>query len=258
MGEEADANRAGFPVRRDHAMEEAAGWSREPTATTEDASSFGEASQVPGAQGAMLTIWGRSTSSNVQKVLWTCEELALPYERIDAGREFGKVDEAWFGMMNPNRLVPTVRDGDLILWESNTVMRYLANSYGGDALYPAEPGARSQVERWMDWQLSTLAPAAAAVFWALVRPPAGGPDPARLDADIAKLGQIWALVDRELAGRPYVAGDRLSLADIALGNSVRRWFHFAIERPHLPHLAAWHARLGERPGFQKHMMGPVV
>jgi glutathione S-transferase len=206
----------------------------------------------------MLTIWGRATSSNVQKVLWTCEELAVPFERIDAGREFGLVGEDWYAAMNPNRLVPTVRDGELILWESNTVMRYLASRYGGEALHPAEPGARALVECWMDWQLSTLAPAIGPVFWALVRPSPGGPDAAGIAALIAKLSRTWTLLDQELAHRPYVAGDRLSLADIAMGNSIRRWYALSFERPALPHLAAWHARLAERPGFQKHLMGPVV
>jgi glutathione S-transferase len=206
----------------------------------------------------MLTIWGRATSSNVQKVLWTCEELGLAFERIDAGREFGKTDEDWYAAMNPNRLVPTLRDGDLVLWESNTIMRYLANRYGGEALYPVEPGARALVERWMDWQLSVLAPSIAPVFWGLVRPPAGGVDPVLMDAHIAKLAKTWELLEHVLGRHAYVAGDRLSFADIVLGNSVRRWFWFPIARPDLPNLAAWHARLGERPGFQRHLMGPVV
>ncbi|HEV2676796.1 MAG TPA: glutathione S-transferase family protein [Aliidongia sp.] len=206
----------------------------------------------------MLTIWGRATSSNVQKVLWTCEELSLAFERMEAGREHGQVDQDWYAAMNPNRLVPTLRDGELILWESNTIMRYLANRYGGAALYPVEPGPRALVERWMDWQLSILAPAIAPVFWGLIRPPAGGVDPAQLAGHVDRLARTWALVDRELAQHPYVAGDRLSLADIAMGNSVRRWYAFSFERPDLPNLAAWYARLGERPGFRKHLMGPVV
>lgn len=206
----------------------------------------------------MLTIWGRTTSSNVQKVLWTCDELGLPFERIDAGREHGVVDQDWYAELNPNRLVPVVRDGDLVLWESNTIMRYLANSYGGEALYPAKPSARALVERWMDWQLSVLAPAIGPVFWALVRPSPGGPDATQLAAFVEKLGQTWALLDRHLADQPYVAGDSLSLGDIALGYAVRRWFWFDIARPELPHLAAWHKRLAARPGFQTHLMGPVV
>ncbi len=206
----------------------------------------------------MLTIWGRSTSSNVQKVLWTCEELGLPFERHDAGREFGKVDEDWYAALNPNRLVPTLIDGDQVLWESNTIMRYLANRYGGAALYPTDPAGRARVERWMDWQLSTLAPSIAPVFWGLVRPPAGGVDPILIDAHVAKLAKTWELLERVLGRQPYVAGDSLSLADISMGHSVRRWFWFPIVRPDLPNLAAWHARLAERPGFRKHLLGPVV
>jgi glutathione S-transferase len=206
----------------------------------------------------MLTIWGRSTSSNVQKVLWCCEELGLPFERIDAGREFGKLDEDWYGALNPNRLVPAVRDGELILWESNAILRYLANRYGGEALYPADPAARSHVDRWLDWQLSTLGLAIAPVFWTLVRPSAGRADPALLQTYVERLAQVWRLLDAHLATRPYLAGDRLSLAELAMGNSIRRWYAFDIERPDLPHLAAWYERLSARPGFQKHVMGPVV
>ena len=213
---------------------------------------------MPGAQSAMLTIWGRATSSNVQKVLWTCEELAVPFDRIEAGREHGQVDQDWYAEMNPNRLVPTMRDGAVILWESNTIMRYIANRHHGEALYPAEPVARALVERWMDWQLSTLAPAIGPVFWALIRPSPGGPDAGQVAGFIDKLAKTWRLLDGVLARHPYVAGDRLSLADIAMGNSIRRWYAFDFERPDLPNLAAWHARLGERPGFRKYLMGPVV
>jgi glutathione S-transferase len=241
-----------------HAMEETAGWSAGHAATMNDASSIAEGSQMPEGEDAMLKIWGRSTSSNVQKVLWTCDELGLPFERIDAGREHGQVDQDWYATLNPNRLVPTLRDGDLVLWESNTIARYLANRYGGEALYPAEPGARALVERWMDWQLSTLASAIGPVFWALVRPSANGPDATQLAALIDKLARTWQLVDRELMNHPYVAGDNLSLADIVMGSSIRRWYAFSFERPDLPNLAAWYRRLSTRPGFQAHLLGPIV
>jgi len=206
----------------------------------------------------MLTIWGRATSSNVQKVLWCCDELGLGYERIEAGREFGRVGDAAYQAMNPNALVPTLVDGDLVVWESNTILRYLCNRYGGEHLYPADPAARSRVDRWLDWQLSTMAPAIGPVFWALVRPPEGGSDPKVVAALAERLAQVWTLLDRQLAERPYVAGAALSLADLALGNSIRRWYSFAAARPELPHVAAWYRRLGERPGFRTHIMTPVV
>jgi len=206
----------------------------------------------------MLTIWGRATSSNVQKVLWCCDELGLAYQRLDAGREFGKVDEPDYRALNPNGLVPTLVDGAVTVWESNAVNRYLCNRYGGERLYPAEPAARAKVDQWLDWQLTTMAPAIGPVFWALVRPPAGGTDPASVPPLIERLTQAWTLLDRQLATRPYLAGKTLSLADLAFGNSARRWFFFPFERPELPHVAAWYARIGARPGFQKHIMTPVV
>jgi glutathione S-transferase len=206
----------------------------------------------------MLTIWGRATSSNVQKVLWCCDELGLAYERIEAGREFGRVGDAAYQAMNPNALVPTLVDGDLVVWESNAILRYLCNRYGGERLYPADPAARSRVDQWLDWQLTTMIPAIAPVFWALVRPPAGGSDMKAVAVLAEKLAQVWTLLDRQLADRPYVAGETLSLADLALGNSIRRWYFFALERPELPHVAAWYQRLGDRPGFRTHVMAPVV
>jgi glutathione S-transferase len=206
----------------------------------------------------MLRIWGRATSSNVQKVLWCCDELRLAYDRIDAGREFGQVDGRSYRALNPNGLVPTLIDGDTVVWESNAIMRYLCNRYGGEHLYPTDPAARAVVDQWLDWQLTTLAPAIGPVFWALIRPPAGGPDMAVVAKQVVKLGQVWTLLDAHLAHRPYVTGTALSIADLAMGNSARRWFAFDLERPDLPNLEAWFARLGERPGFRSHVMTRVV
>ena len=206
----------------------------------------------------MLTIWGRSTSSNVQKVLWCCDELDLAYQRIDAGREFGQVDEPAYRTLNPNGLVPTLVDGDLVIWESNAILRYLCNRYGGEPLYPAAPAARAQVDQWLDWQLTTLGPAMTPLFWGLVRTPEAERDMKAIEAMAKRAGQAWRLLDSRLAGHPYVAGPSLSIADLALGNAVRRWYSFALERPMLPHLAEWYRLLGERPGFRTHVMTPVV
>src|ERR1700689_1946556 len=165
----------------------------------------------------MLTIWGRATSSNVQKVLWCCDELALAYERIDAGREFGKVGDPAFRAMNPNGLVPVLVDGDLIIWESHAILRYLCNRYGGERLYPSDPVARSAVDQWLDWQLSILGPAITPIFWTLARTPEAERDMKALAIQSVKLEQAWPLLDRQLASRPYVAGETLSIADLASG-----------------------------------------
>jgi glutathione S-transferase len=206
----------------------------------------------------MLTIWGRATSSNVQKVLWCCDELGLAYERIDAGREFGRVGDADFRAMNPNGLVPVLVDGAITLWESNAIMRYLCNRYGGERLYPTDPVARGAVDQWLDWQLTTLGPAITPIFWTLIRTPEADRDMKAVAIQAVKLAEAWALLDRNLARRPYVAGETLSIADLAFGNSIRRWYYFPLERPDLVHVEAWFRRLGERPGFRTHIMTKVV
>ena len=121
----------------------------------------------------MLKLWGRTSSSNVMKVLWLCEELAIPYERIDAGGEYGRTTEPFYLAMNPNSRVPTIEEPDgFTLWESNSILRYLvATRAAGDPLHPAEPRARANVERWMDWQLASLNAPMVTVFFTYVRIP---------------------------------------------------------------------------------------
>jgi len=194
----------------------------------------------------------------VQKVLWCCSELNLSYQRRDAGGEFDGNHTPEYLAMNPNGLVPTIRDGDLVIWESNTIMRYLASRYGGAALYPQALGPRSEVDRWLDWQLSTLAPAIFPVFWGLIRTPAGERDNAAIAVATIRLTEVWQLLDHELSRRDYAAGDQLTLADIALGSSIHRWFALPIERPNLTPLKAWHDRIAVRPGFREHIAKPLV
>jgi len=206
----------------------------------------------------MLEIWGRATSSNVQKVLWCCAELGIAHRRYDVGREFGGNRTPEYLHMNPNGLVPTVRDGDLVIWESNTIQRYLASRYGDGALYPPRLSARSQVDRWLDWELGTLAPTILPVFWGLIRTPPPARNEAAIAASLKSLIELWQIFDRQLADQKYIAGDSLTLADIAMGNSIHRWYAFPIERPDLAHLKAWHERISQRPGFREHIAKPVV
>ncbi len=207
----------------------------------------------------MITLWGRSTSSNVQKILWILAELGIPYEQIQVGREHGSNDEAWYRAMNPNGLVPTIRDGDLVLWESHAILRYLAASTeGGERLYPRGPLARAKIEQWMDWQLSVMVPAIGPVFWGLVRPPATGPDMPAILAAAKRLGEVWAMPEATLSRSDYLAGPTLTLADIALGNAVHRFLSFPIERPDLPNVARWYQRLQQYEGFHKHIFTPPI
>ena len=206
-----------------------------------------------------LTIWGRPNSVNVQKVLWCLAELDLDFDRIDAGMQFGKTTEAAYLAMNPNGRVPTLVDGDFVLWESNSIMRYLCNAYGADStIYPRQPQQSAGVDRWLDWTLSTVQPIERPVFWGLVRTPPGQRDMAALQKGADAAAALWRILDEQLATRTYVEGDVFTLADIALGAYARRWFGVeGIEKPDLPALARWYARLEARPAFARHVAQPL-
>jgi glutathione S-transferase len=206
----------------------------------------------------MLKIWGRASSSNVQKVLWCCAELGVPFERVDLGGPFGGNQDPEYLALNPNGLVPTVRDGDLVLWESNTICRYLAATYDGARLYPPAPAARTLVERWMDWQLSAAGPPMAALLFGLVRTRPEQRDHAATEAARRKALAGWTIIEDALGDGPWLAGASLSLAEIALGTLVYRWHALPIERPPLIRLRAWYERMRERPGFKTHIELPIT
>jgi glutathione S-transferase len=201
----------------------------------------------------MLKIWGRTTSSNVQKVLWMADELALPYERVDIGGEFGGNREPAYLALNPNGLVPTVEDEGLVLWESNSILRYLAAKHSPGGLTPATPGERALIERWMDWQLASLNPHMSAIFLGLVRTPPEKRDSNTIETARQKSAPLWDMLDRHLAGRDFIGGKALTIADICVGIYVWRWFTLPLERPNQPNLRAWMDRLLQRPPYQKHV-----
>ena len=202
----------------------------------------------------MLKIWGRSTSANVQKVLWMVDEIGLAYERIDAGGRFGGLDTPAYRALNPNTRVPTIEDDGVVVWESNAILRYLAARYSEGDLWDRDPGARAQVDQWMDWMQTTLAPDYYGLFWAAVRTPPERRNLAAIKQHARELGEHYRLLDRLLAGRAFLLGDRLSLADIAIGVTLYRYHEMDVERPALANFSAWYARLGQRPAFRKNVM----
>ncbi|HYF08565.1 MAG TPA: glutathione S-transferase family protein [Acetobacteraceae bacterium] len=208
----------------------------------------------------MLKLWGRVNSVNVMKVLWVLEELGLPYERQDAGMAFGVVDTPAYRAMNPNGRIPTLEDDGFVLWESNSILCYLAMK-AGSPIYPSAPAARASLDRWLDWQLSTLSPAERNLFWGMVRTPADKRDMAQVVAAARAAAECWRILDARLAqGGPFVEGGAFTLADIVLGAYARRWFGPEVQvdgMPHFPALAAWYARLGQRPGFAKWVAPPL-
>lgn len=205
----------------------------------------------------MLTIWGRSTSGNVQKVMWAIGELGLPYERIDVGREYGGLDAAAYAGLNPNRRIPTLQDGDVVLWESNVIVRYLSAKFGAGQLWPLDHGTRGVADQWMDWQQTTLLPDMRTVFWGLVRTPAEKRDPHEISAAVENLKEVWSRLDAQLRGRQFVAGDCLTMGDIPVGMMCYRYHALGVERAPLGNLEGWYERLKSRDAFRKHVMIPL-
>lgn len=199
----------------------------------------------------MLTILGKATSINVRKVLWTCVELGIAFEREDWGSGFRATTGPDFLALNPNALVPFIVDDGFVLWESNTICRYLCNKLGAGDLLPAEAQARARVEQWMDWQATELNNAWRYAFMGLVRGSAAHRDPSRIAAGVAAWHRHIGILEQRLAAAgPYVLGERFTLADVVLGLSVHRWIAAPIERPSCPAVGAYYERLCERPGFR--------
>jgi len=205
----------------------------------------------------MLKLWGRINSINVQKVLWALDELKVPYERTDAGMQFGVVNEPFYRKMNPNGRVPTIEDDGLVLWESNAIVRYLSAKHGAGTLSSNDPRQRADADRWMDWATSTVAPALTPVFWGLIRTPPEKRNMAAIEADAEKAAQAFQVLEQSLEGRDYVAGKSFTMGDIPLGAFVYRWYALEVKRPKLAKVEAYYRRLQQRPAFKKHLMLPL-
>ena len=206
----------------------------------------------------MLKIWGRTDSSNVQKVLWCCGELGLEFDRIDWGGKFGGNKDKAYLDKNPNGLVPTLQDGSFILWESNTIMRYLVEKYGEGKLLPPTAEGRANANRWLDWQLSVFNPTIVPLFFATVRTPQDQRDPKAIQAALDKTTSAWQMVENHLEGKNYLAGKEFSIGDIPLGVWAYRWFNLPIERPQQNNISNWYQRLMQRDPYRTHIMIPVT
>jgi glutathione S-transferase len=205
----------------------------------------------------MLKIWGRANSINVQKVLWCCGELGLQYDRIDAGNEFGVTKTPEYRALNPNALVPTIEDGDFQLWESNVIVRYLAQKDEHGRLLPADIKTRFDAERWMDWQATVFWPVLRPLFIELIRTP-----PAKRDMAVIAKGETLSLaaaqiLDVRLSDRTYLAGESFSMGDIPAATTVHRWYALNIHHPELPNLRRWYELMKQRPPFRTIVMTPL-
>ncbi|HZM34708.1 MAG TPA: glutathione S-transferase family protein [Burkholderiales bacterium] len=197
----------------------------------------------------MLKIWGRTNSVNVKKALWAAAELGLEYERVDAGMQFGVTRTPEYISMNPNSLVPTIEDDGFVLWESHSIVRYLAAKHGAGTLWPTDLRQRADAERWMDWAF-TLQGAMRDVFWGLIRTPPEKRDGKAIEAGARRSRELLqAVLEKNLEKRPYVTGGSFTMGDIPVGCEVQRWMRVPIERPRLPAVEAWFERLRARPAF---------
>jgi glutathione S-transferase len=198
----------------------------------------------------MLKVWGRNTSSNVQKAMWAVMELGLEHERFDIGGTYGKNREPAYLSMNPNGLVPTLQDGDFILWESNSIIRYLARNYGGGKLEGANPKITALASQWMDWQLTILGPAITPAFHGLIRTPEEKRDRAAIAASQSKTTEAMKILDAQLGKTAHVAGKDFTIGDIPVGVMCYRYWQLVPERPELPNLQRWYAGLQRRDAFR--------
>jgi glutathione S-transferase len=200
-----------------------------------------------------MKLWGRASSINVQKVLWTLGEIGLDCEHVEVGGRFGGLDTPAFRSKNPHGRIPVLEDGGRALWESNAIVRYLATRYSPGALAPEDPTERSASDAWMDWTATTLQPVFLGFFWSWYRTPEDRRDAARNAALLADTHRTFGLLDAELARRDL---SQLTMGDIPMGAQLYRYFTLDIERPSLPHLEAWYARLCDRPAYRAGVMRP--
>ena len=206
----------------------------------------------------MLRIYGRASSVNVQKVLWTVGELEIAYERIDVGGRFGGLDTPGFLAKNPNRRIPTIDDDGTVIWESNAIVRYLAARHGEGTLWAVDPAERAQADQWMDWMQTTLAPDFYDLFWQVIRIPKAQQRAEAIASAAQRTAAHYGLVDRSLAGRSFIRGERFTMADIPIGVTLYRYFsalqEAALPAPSLPSLEGWYDRLQSRPAYRRYVM----
>ena len=207
----------------------------------------------------MIKVLGRSSSSNVQKVLWCAGELGLDFtHEPEYGGSFGNTDTAEYLAMNPNGLVPTLIHDDFVLWESNAIVRYLAASFGADSLWLADLKARALADKWMEWHTSVLSEVSFPAFFELVRKKPEDRSQATIDASVAATTPAFAIMETALSGQDFMAGGRLTIADIVYGPSVHRWMNLPIDRTPMPNVEGWYARMLERPAYQRYVAIALV
>jgi len=205
-----------------------------------------------------LILWGRLNSINVQKVLWTTEELAIPFQRIDAGLQFGVNKSAEYLQKNPNGLVPMIDDNGFILWESHAIMRYLAKKHDASGqVFPTDPLIQAKIEQWHDWYNTVCWPPMRTLFWGYIRTPQAERNAQELENARQQMIKVLTILEEQLGKFKYVACDQFTLAEIPVALVAYRWFNIPIERPSFPNVERWYQEVKKRPGFVKYSSDPL-
>jgi len=202
----------------------------------------------------MLKIWGRTSSINVQKVMWTVAELGLEHQQIDLGGKFGGLDTTEHLSRNPHGLIPVVDDGGTVIWESHAIIRYLAARYGEGSLWPNDPATRAEADMWMEWAQTTFQRNFIQLFWACYRTPPDEQDTQHIADLVTACSEDFAHLNELLRDKPFVTGDSLTYGDIPIATQFYRYFTLDIERPAVPHVEAWYERLQSSPTYSEHVM----
>ena len=206
----------------------------------------------------MISILGRANSINVQKVMWCARELGLEISRTNVGGSFGGTDTAEYLSKNPNGTIPTIIDDEFILWESNTIVRYLCEKWGKIPWFPEALEERAHANQWMDWYLTTLHLHMTVLFWQLIRTSAEMQNKTNIETARIEAAKLWAILDRHLETHPFIIGKNITMADIPLGCAAYRWHSLDIERPHFKHLEKWWNTLCDRQAYKEHVMLPLT
>ena len=206
-----------------------------------------------------LHIWGRLNSINVQKVLWLCEDLKIPFERTDAGMQYGVNKTQSYLQLNPNGLVPVIKDNELVLWESHAILRYLSKKHDvADILYPKSADQSAKIDQWLDWYNTTAWTVMRPLFWGFIRTKLEERNLQELEKTRVQMSSILKILDYQLKSTPWVTGDHFTIADLPLALIAFRWFNLPIEREDYQHLSRWFKQIELRPGYIKYASAPLT
>jgi len=209
---------------------------------------------MDGENSRMITVHGRATSSNVQIVMWAAGELRLPHRRLDVGGSFGGNDTPEYLAMNPNGLVPTIQDGDVTLFESAAILRYLGAKYGNEPFWPKDAGKRARLDQWAEWGRTSLTPPMGQIFGQLVRTRASERNAATVAGLEAQLRRLAGIADKRIGKGPWLSGADFTFADLPFAHQLYRYFTMSFDRAETPNLVAYYERLKGRPAFAEYVM----